>query len=102
MSGRINTTSAFAFGSQTVSSTALTLEAFTAFTQAQVDRANRVILTVEAQSIRYRYDGTAPTDTVGHLLTAGSRLELVGNDNIQNLQVIRVTTDSTVMVTLEE
>lgn len=102
MSGRINTTGAFAFGNQTVSNTALTLEAFTAFTQAQVDRANRVILTVEAQSLRYRYDGTAPTDAIGHLLTAGSRLELVGNDNIQNLRVIRVTTDSTVMVTLEE
>lgn len=102
MSASVLTTTALAFGTQTVSTTALSLEAFTDFTQAQVDRANRIIVTVETNSIRYRYDGTAPTTSVGHLLTAGTRLELVGNDNIQKLQVIRASADGTVMVTLEE
>lgn len=101
--GRISTTIAYHLATQTVSNTALTLEAFTDISQEQVNRANRIRLTVETQPIRYRYDSTAPTTAVGHLLIAGTELVLVGQENIKQLQVIRSTgSDSTVMVTLEE
>jgi len=93
---------AFHMATQTVSTTALTLEAFTGITQEQVNRANRIRITVETQPIRYRYDGTAPTDTVGHLLPAPSELILTGTDNVRQFQIIRATADATIMVTLEE
>lgn len=94
---------AYHMATQLVSTTALTLEAFTDITQAQVDRANRIRITVETQSARYRYDGTAPTASVGHLLPAPSELILTGTDNVRRFQIIRATgSDATVMVTLEE
>jgi len=40
--------------------------------------AEKAIISPESQSVRWRDDGTAPTATVGYLLTAGSELEYEG------------------------
>ena len=101
--GRIQTTIAFHLANQIVSTSALPLEAFSAITQEQVDRANRARITIEVNPVRYRYDGIAPTSAIGHLLVAGSELVIEGADNIRNLSFIRSGgADATVMVTLEE
>lgn len=51
-----------------------------------------VMLQAEAQNLRYRVDGVAPTASVGMILTAGECVTLnVGHGNIQNIQVIEIT-----------
>jgi hypothetical protein len=94
---------AFHMATQTVSATALTLADFGSISQAQVDRASRIRITVETQGVRYRYDGTAPTASVGHLLPATAELILTGTENVRQFRIIRSGgSDATVMVTLEE
>jgi hypothetical protein len=41
--------------------------------------AKYAFVTVEGGSVRYRVDGTAPTATVGTLLTVGQQLQYAGN-----------------------
>lgn len=96
----ISTTTASAFNNATVSNTALELTDV-GFTAAEVKAADRMRVTVETNAIRYRYDGTAPTASVGHLLATGSVLILDGHNNIANFQVIADSSDGAVMVTLE-
>lgn len=91
---------ASAFNNATVSSTALSLLDI-GFTQAQVDNADRMRLTVETQPLRYRYDGTSPTTSVGHQLVAGSELILLGQQNIAGFEIIAVSTNGAVFITLE-
>lgn len=55
-------------------------------------------ITVEADQIRYRLDGTAPDSTTGHLLNVNDVLMLSSEDDIRNLRMIRVTTDATIQV----
>lgn len=102
----INTESAFADAAQTVSDTALSLADFTGFTQAQIDRASLMRITVNSNTVNFRYTGTAPTTnatTGGHPLAAGNTEVIIGQDNIRNFQVIRSGgTDAAVFVTLEE
>jgi len=96
----ISTTIASAFNNATVSSTALDLTDI-GFTAAQVDAADRMRVTVETQPLRYRYDGGTVTTSVGHQLIAGSVLILEGNQNIANFNIIAVSTDGAVFITLE-
>jgi hypothetical protein len=56
------------------------------------DQADYVILTVAANPIRYRLDGTAPSATVGHYLAAGDGLTLESPQMIKNFLAIRDTT----------
>lgn len=92
----------YAFDQEAVSTSAVALVDFDGFTQAQIDVAGRIRLTVETQSVRYRYDGGNPTGSAGHLLAAGDVLILDSNNNIQNLRLIATGAgDSTVNVTLE-
>ena len=98
----INTTLGYKFVGATVSSTALTLMTF-GFTQAEVDQADRARVTVATQAIRFRYDGTAPTASVGHLAAADTTFFIEGNQNLQNLQLIRATgSDGAASITLEK
>lgn len=67
-------------------------------------RGQRALVTVESQQIRFRYDGTAPTSTEGHVAGDGDQIEIVGYDNINNFRAIRhsaATADATIRVTLE-
>lgn len=56
------------------SSTALTVPS-----DPEKQPAEKAIISPESQSVRWRDDGTAPTTTVGYLLTAGSELEYDGD-----------------------
>lgn len=98
----ISTTYAFAFNQDTVSNTALTLLDI-GFTQDEINKASRARITCAAQPIRYCYDGSVPTDTVGHYMAVNSETLIIGNANIEALQFIRATgTDGEVAITLEE
>jgi hypothetical protein len=57
-------------------------------------------LTVEGADIRYRFDGTAPTASVGHLLLDGGSIQMVNTGNTADFQMIRdAGVDATVTVT---
>jgi hypothetical protein len=67
-------------------------------------RADYAYITVETDAIRWwPCTGTActigaPTSTAGHLQPLGSSFTVWGFANIQNLRMIRVTTDATIQV----
>lgn len=62
-------------------------------------KASRAIVMVEAQPLRYREDGTAPTSAVGVLCVATTRFELESRKAIQQFRAIRSGgTDSVVSV----
>ena len=58
-----------------------------------------VFITVEANRIRFRYDGGNPTSVEGHLLEAGDSLGLKNNKSIKNLKVIAVHGQATINAT---
>jgi hypothetical protein len=90
------------FETITVSSTAVPFTASkVTINQAggQYKRAVKAFITVENNSIRVRMDGTAPTTTVGHLLTAGDGLLVTGDGNVANTKMIAAASDGTVQVT---
>ena len=64
--------------------------------------AKRAVITVEDAQIRYRYDGTAPTASQGHLANPMDAIILKGSTNINNFRAIRKgSTDATIRVTYE-
>jgi hypothetical protein len=73
-------------------------------TPAANSRADYAVITVEADAIRYwPCTGAlctvgAPTSTTGHLVPVNSSFTIWGFSNIQNLRMIRVTTDATIQV----
>jgi len=82
------------FESITVSSTALPL------TEARVENASEVFITVESQAVRYRIDGQVPTASIGHVMEAGANLTLSGFWELDKFRVIRRdATDATLRVT---
>lgn len=67
-----------------------------------VGDATKLFATVEDGQIRYTYDGTAPSDTVGHLAYVGDHIILEGNVNIVAARFFRDTaTSGTLHYTLE-
>ena len=56
---------------------------------------------VETANVRWWKDGSSPTTTVGHLLSVGDDLELLGYSDIANFRVIAVTGSPTIPCTLE-
>jgi len=65
------------------------------------EKAVRVYITVEGDSIRYRLDGGDPSSTVGHLAYTGEAIEIEGKTNLERFKTIRVTTDATLHVTYQ-
>lgn len=63
--------------------------------------ATAALVTVETNSIRFRYDGTNPTAAVGHVAAAGSSFRVEGAGNVSRLKMIRVSADAVVHVTYE-
>jgi len=92
---------AFNYESITVSNSAV---GFTSSKyKTSVHSAQRAFVTVENAQIRYRYDGTNPTTSEGHLLSPGDVLIIEGYDNIKNFKAIRIgSNDATLRVTYEE
>ena len=62
-------------------------------------RAQKAFLTVETNTVRIRFDGTAPDASTGHALVAGDFMTVEGEDNVANIKLIRASADATVMVT---
>lgn len=62
----------------------------------------RALITAESSDIRYRFDGVAPTVSVGHILGAGGAVEFMGRDNITQVQFIATSGSATIMVTYEK
>lgn len=54
-----------------------------------------VLLQCEGANVRFRDDGTAPTATVGMLLTAGAAPWLYEGDNLSALKLIQVAAGAT-------
>lgn len=62
--------------------------------------ANRAVITVEDQSLRWTVDGTAASDTVGHLAAAGDVFQVEGYESIVKFRARRSGgTNSNIRVT---
>ena len=72
----------------TVADTAIGLTSSKLTTSPQ---PKRVYITIETAPVRYRYDGTDPTDTEGHYMTPGSYLTITGIRNLKNFRAIRTS-----------
>lgn len=104
---------AYAFETLTISTaavgcTAATIKVIAAGTGAPGDHAAltytreacEAFVTCESQAVRYRWDGTDPTSSVGHILNPGDTLTIEGYDNIKAFRAIRKdAADSTLQVT---
>lgn len=90
----------FGYEALTVSTVALAL---TSSEYVSGDKKARIAyITVESNPINFTYEGTTPTSTVGHNLTAGSTLILEGYANIVAFRMIRSGgSDATVKITYE-
>jgi len=94
-------TIAFDYESLTVSDTAKAL------TSSKYNPSTRsaavAFITVEDAQIRFRYDGTDPTSSEGHIADVGDVIKIEGYDNIVNFRAIRTgESDATLRVTYEE
>lgn len=100
--GYLNSPLAVAFGSGTVSTTAVALASLSGLSAELVERASRARITCNANSVAYRYDGGAPTASAGHVIAANGEALIEGGNNVRNVQLIRVGgSDAVVSVTLE-
>ena len=64
--------------------------------------ASAALLTNDGADIRYTYDGTTPSATVGHLLPDKGILTLIGQNQMSQLQAFRAGgTDSIITITYE-
>lgn len=45
-------------------------------------------MTMETGDCRWRMDGTAPTASIGHKLSAGDSITIIGYDNLKNFKAI--------------
>lgn len=67
-------------------------------------RVRKAFCTLDTSTgpIRFTYDGTTPTTTVGHILTAGNYVVIEGEADIANFMAIRTgSTSGTLIVTYE-
>ncbi len=60
-------------------------------------RPKRVYISVETAQVRYRYDGTAPIATEGHILNPMDILTISGIHNMNNFKAIRTGATSGVL-----
>ena len=73
------------------------------FTAATLARATAAFVTLETAQVRFRYDGTNPTSSEGHLMDIGDSIRIKGPNNIKNFKAIRTGSTSGVLkVTFEE
>ena len=90
-------TSAFNFETVTVATTSIGLT-----TTLNDNVGFRAVISCETAQCRYRYDGGAPTATVGHLLNIGDLIIFEGRANVANFRAIRTGGTSAVLqVTIE-
>lgn len=94
---------AFAFEAIAVSTVAKALTAAT-YMPAAAKVAGRAVIIVEGGDIRCRWDGGAPTSTVGMPAYNGDVIVLEGGANLANFKAIKMSTsaaDASLSVTYE-
>lgn len=94
----------YAFETITVADTAIGFTSSTYRTEkATTGTAHlKAHVTATGAAMRYRYDGTSPTSSVGHILSHGDTLDIVGTVNLANFKAIRSGANSgTLHVTYE-
>ncbi len=65
--------------------------------------ASEAFLTNYGAAIRYTYDGTTPSSTVGHVLSDGGVLVLKGQNQMASFKCFRLSsTDSEISITYEK
>lgn len=75
---------------------------FTASKLVTQVRPKRIFCTIESGQIRYTYDGTPPTTTLGHVLNPYDTLIVEGIKNMINFRAIRTgTTSGKIVATYE-
>jgi hypothetical protein len=62
------------------------------------NNANKAMIMLETDDIRWRDDGTAPSSTVGMYLYTGSTLQLNSLTSLNNFRAIRVNGDATLNI----
>lgn len=60
--------------------------------------ATKAVIYVDSDVARIRYDGTAPTTSIGHAIQSGEELTIEGGGNIAALQVIAVNSTAQINV----
>lgn len=64
--------------------------------------AKRVVITIQSAQIRWRYDGTDPTSSIGHISNPFDTIVLQTTNNIKNFRVIRAGgTNATLSISYE-
>jgi len=73
------------------------------WTDGYLAQADHAAVTAHGASVCMTWDGTTPTSTTGIAIAAGATVQVLGNANIQAIQLIRSGTgDATVSITLEK
>lgn len=63
--------------------------------------AASAFITNDGDAIRYTYDGTTPSTTVGHKLADGGVLVLTGQNQMSSFKCYAVSSNSTISITYE-
>ncbi len=91
----------FAYEAITVGATAVGFTTAT-FLPSNARAATRAVITAETAQIRFRWDGTDPTASEGHLLEIGDSYPIEGTQNLRQFKAIRTgATSATLRVTYE-
>lgn len=96
-----STSEAYDFESIIVSSTAVVGITASKIAQPQNSASPcAALVSVEGQSLRFRVDGSSPTNTAGHLVTSGNSFNVDSWRDLRELRLIGQTATSTATVTL--
>jgi hypothetical protein len=94
------------FGSAVVSTVAKTIAADFGFTTAQLNAAKRAVVSSHGGRVHVRWDGVAPTATVGMMLFDDTSKHFIvfGRSNVAAMQFIKESggPDATISIQLEK
>jgi hypothetical protein len=88
----------------TIAGTAVAISAAAwSWTSGYLALADHAVITAHTEPVCMTWDGTTPTATLGMYIPAGGTVTVVGNANVQAVQLIRQGSSSaTVSITLEK
>jgi len=104
MSGAIvqfRPTIGFAFEQLTVTSGVQVLTPSIYQDSETIGGASSAFISNDGGAIRYTYDGTTPSSSVGHKLADGGILILTGQNQMSNFKCYAVSSNSTISITYE-
>lgn len=97
-----DSTNAFDFETIAVTSSAAVGLTSSKTTPTNGPRAKSAFVTVETDDIRFRYDGSSPTNSAGHkILSTSSGFTIVGEENLRHFKAIGVDAACTLQVSYE-